>query len=153
MLAILIILFLLLGSLGSIFVRSSINNWYIFLKKPIFNPPAFVFGPVWTFLYILLAVFYWRLGKIITTKNLVLIKNIKNIFILQLILNYMWTPVFFGLKNILGGLILLILLDLLVFYMTWISFKLDKICFYISLLYLLWLLFATSLNIATFILN
>lgn len=153
MLIILIILFLIAGGLGSIFVSSSITTWYAFLNKPFFSPPAFVFGPVWTFLYILLAVFYWRLGKIITLENLALIKNIKGIFILQLVLNYMWTPVFFGLRSIFGGLILLILLDLLVFYMTWMCFKLDKICFYISLLYLLWLLFATSLNIATFILN
>ena len=153
MLVFLIILFLFIGSIGGLFVSSSINNWYAFLNKPFFNPPSFVFAPVWTILYILLAVFYWRLGKIITSENMVVIKNIRNIFILQLVLNFMWTPVFFGLKSILGGLIMLILLDLLVFYITWMCFKVDKICFYISLIYLLWLLFATYLNISTFILN
>lgn len=153
MLVFLIILFLFIGSIGGFFVNSSINTWYTFLNKPSFNPPSFIFGPVWTILYILLAVFYWRLGKIITPENMVVIKNIKNIFILQLILNFMWTPVFFGLKSILGGLIMLILLDLLVFYITWMCFKVDKICFYISLIYLLWLLYATSLNLSLLILN
>ncbi len=153
MLVFLIILFLFIGSIGGFVVNSSINTWYTFLNKPSFNPPSFIFGPVWTILYILLAVFYWRLGKIITPENMVVIKNIKNIFILQLILNFMWTPVFFGLKSILGGLIMLILLDLLVFYITWMCFKVDKICFYISLIYLLWLLYATSLNLSLLILN
>ena len=154
MLILIIILFLIAGGLGSIFVSSSIDTWYIFLNKPFFSPPAFVFGPVWTVLYILLAVFYWRLDRLYKSgKEKELIKQVKGLFILQLVFNYMWTPVFFGLRSILGGLILLVLLDLLVIRMTWLSLKIDNKCFYISLLYLLWLLFATSLNLGTFILN
>lgn len=154
MLILLIILFLIAGGLGSIFVNSSINTWYAFLNKPFFSPPAFVFGPVWTVLYILLAVFYWRLDKIYgKSAQKDLIKELKGIFILQLVLNYMWTPVFFGLQNILGGLAVLLVLDFFVIKMTIYSRKIDKKCFYISLIYLLWLLFATSLNLGTFILN
>ena len=153
MLMFLIALFLIAGGLGSVFVQSSINTWYIFIKKPFFTPPGFVFAPVWTILYILLAIYYYRLDKIYKeTKNPV-IKNIKGLFILQLVLNYMWTPVFFGLRNIFGGLILLLALDFLVGKMTWQTFKIDKKCFYISLVYFMWLLFATSLNLGTFILN
>ena len=153
MLIILIILFLIAGGLGSIFVNSSINTWYAALNKPFFNPPDFVFAPVWTILYILLAVFYWRLDKLITSENKKYIANLKGLFILQMAFNFMWTPAFFGLNNIVLGLFILCILDVLVIRMTWLSFKLDKKCFYIALIYLLWLLFATSLNIGIFILN
>ena len=153
MLIILIILFLIAGGLGSIFVNSSINTWYAALNKPFFNPPDFVFAPVWTILYILLAVFYWRLDKLITSENKKYIANLKGLFILQMAFNFMWTPAFFGLNNIVLGLLILCILDVLVIRMTWLSFKLDKKCFYISLVYFMWLLFATSLNLGTFILN
>lgn len=153
MLIILIILFLIAGGLGSIFVNSSINTWYAALNKPFFTPPAFVFAPVWTILYILLAVFYWRLDRLITSENKKYIANLKGLFILQMALNFMWTPAFFGLNNIILGLVILFVLDILVIRMTWLSFKLDKKCFFISLIYLLWLLYATSLNLGTFILN
>ena len=153
MLIILIILFLIAGGLGSIFVNSSINTWYADLNKPFFTPPAFVFAPIWTILYILLAVFYWRLDNLITSENKQYISKLKGLFILQMVLNFMWTPAFFGLNNITLGLLILFALDILVIRMTWLSFKLDKKCFYISLIYLLWLLFATSLNLSTFILN
>jgi len=153
MLIILIILFLIAGGLGSIFVNSSINTWYADLNKPFFTPPAFVFAPIWTILYILLAVFYWRLDNLITSENKQYISKLKGLFILQMVLNFMWTPAFFGLNNIILGLLILFALDILVIRMTWLSFKLDKKCFYISLIYLLWLLFATSLNLSTFILN
>ena len=149
----LIVLFLIAGGLGGLFVNSSMTNWYIFIKKPFFTPPGFVFAPVWTILYILLAIYYYRLDNIYKeTKNPV-IKKLKGLFILQLVLNYMWTPVFFGLHSISGGLILLLILDFLVGKITLQTFKIDKKCFYISLVYLLWLLFATSLNLSTFILN
>jgi tryptophan-rich sensory protein len=153
MLIILIVLFLIAGGLGSIFVNSSINTWYAALNKPFFNPPDFVFAPVWTILYILLAVFYRRLDKLITSENKKYIANLKGLFILQMAFNFMWTPAFFGLNNIVLGLFILCILDVLVIRMTWLSFKLDKKCFYIALIYLLWLLFATSLNIGIFILN
>ncbi len=154
MLILLIILFLAAGALGSVFVNSSITTWYAFIKRPFFAPPNFLFAPVWTILYILLAVFYWRLDKIYDrSKDKKLIKKLKGIFILQMAINFMWTPIFFGLRNILGGLIVILVLDLLVVKMTFLSFKIDKKCFYISLIYLLWLLYATSLNLGIFILN
>ncbi len=153
MLVALIVLFLIAGGLSSIFVSSSITTWYAFIKKPFFAPPNFLFAPVWTILYILLAVFYWRLDKIYKKNYDEKIKKLKGLFILQMVLNFMWTPVFFGLKNILGGLVVILVLDLLVVKMTLMSHKIDKKCFYISLIYLLWLLYATSLNLGVFILN
>ncbi|MBQ4493684.1 MAG: tryptophan-rich sensory protein [Elusimicrobiaceae bacterium] len=154
MLIILIILFLIAGGLSSIFVGSAVKGWYVFLKKPFFAPPALVFVPVWTILYILLAVFYWRLDKIYDkSNNKKLIEKLKGIFILQMVLNFMWTPVFFGLRNIVGGLIIILALDLLVVWITWLSYKIDKKCFYISLIYLVWLLYASALNLGIFILN
>lgn len=154
MLVFLMILFLLIGSIGGIFVNSSINTWYAFLNKPFFNPPSFIFAPVWSVLYILLAVYYWRLSKIYDkSEHKKQIKNLKKIFIIQLLLNFSWTPVFFGLRNILGGLIILTIIDLLVIEMAVKTLKIDKKCFYISLLYLSWLIYATILNISIFVLN
>ena len=129
MLIILIVLFLIAGGLGSVFVKTSITTWYAFVKRPFFAPPNFLFGPVWTILYILLAIFYWRLDKIYAkNKDKNLIKKLKGIFIFQMVINFMWTPVFFGLKSILGGLIVLLVLDFFVTKMTLLSYKIDKKC-------------------------
>lgn len=146
----LIILLLVAGSLSGLFVSTSIDTWYLALNKPFFNPPNFLFAPIWTILYILLAVYIWRISRLPQNK---LTREARALFVLQLILNLIWTPLFFGLRSILFGLIDIIVLDVFVLRMLIISYKADKTCFWLLSPYALWLGYATVLNISLQLLN
>ena len=144
------VLFLIIGGIISASVNSSVNVWYESLNKPFLNPPNFVFMPIWTLLYISLAVFIWMIDR---QPYSPLVIYAKKLFIWQLILNFLWTPIFFGMQNILAGLIVLLVLDYLVFRLISVSFQINKTCAYIILPYFCWLLFATYLNTSLFIMN
>jgi len=144
------VLFLIIGGIMGGSVSSSLNGWFAELNKPFLNPPNFIFAPVWTVLYISLAVFYWLIDREqYSPKN----QEIKRLFVWQLVLNFLWTPVFFGMRNILAGLIILLIIDFLVFRIIRLIYKINKFCFLIILPYFCWLLFATYLNLSIFILN
>lgn len=125
------------------------STWYTNLAKPVFSPPNWVFTPVWGFLYITLfsslAFYIYGFGE---NKNLGYL-----FFIIQMLLNVIWSPVFFGLKSILGALIIVILLDVFVILTIWKFFQVSKIAGILLIPYLIWILFATYLNIAYLILN
>ncbi|MBQ2312815.1 MAG: tryptophan-rich sensory protein [Elusimicrobiaceae bacterium] len=147
---ILAIIFLAVGGIMSATVNSSLNMWFASLNKPFLNPPNFVFMPVWTILYLSLAIFIWMLDREQYTP---LTRKAKQLFVWQLVLNFFWTPIFFGLHSIIGGLIVLLVLDILVFRLISLSFKINKVSAFVILPYFLWLLYATYLNIGLFILN
>lgn len=147
---ILAVIFLIVGAIMGSSVNSSLNGWFTTLNKPFLNPPNFIFAPVWTLLYISLAVFYWLVDREQYSPK---INEIKRLFIWQLVLNFLWTPVFFGMQNILAGLIVLLIIDFLVLRIIKLTFKINKLCVLIILPYFCWLLFATYLNISLFILN
>ncbi|MBL0106878.1 MAG: tryptophan-rich sensory protein [Ignavibacteria bacterium] len=141
----------LAGFIGAIFTMDSIPTWYAALNKPSFNPPNNVFGPVWTILYVMMGIsmfLIWKEGL----KN----KDVKNafiFFIIQLILNFLWSVVFFGAHSVLGGLIIIVLLWLAVLYCI-ISFrKISRVASILLIPYLLWITFATLLNYYILILN
>lgn len=141
----------LAGIIGAFFTTDSIPTWYNSLNKPEFNPPNWLFGPVWTILYLLMGISLFIIWKE-DLKN----KNVKNafaIFIVQLIVNLLWSVVFFGMHSISGGLIVIIVL-LVMIIITIVKFK--KISFTASILlipYLLWVCFATILNFYFYKLN
>lgn len=145
-----IFIFLGLGSLGSFITRQSIPLWYAFLQKPSFNPPNYIFAPVWTVLYIMLAIYFWRLSLMEKGPQS---QKLKTIFLAQFALNLMWTPVFFGLRSILGGLIVILAIDALTFWLLCLSFKYNKKSSVLLVPYFLWLLFATLLNFKILLLN
>lgn len=147
---ILAIIFLIVGAIMGSSVNSSLNSWFMTLNKPFLNPPNFIFAPVWTLLYISLAIFYWLIDR---EQYAPKINEIKRLFIWQLVLNFLWTPVFFGMQNILAGLIILLIIDFLVLRIIKLTFKINKLCVLIILPYFCWLLFASYLNISFFILN
>ena len=123
--------------------------WYQNLVKPYLAPPNWIFAPIWTVLYILIfasLVFY--IYTPIKNKELGYI-----LFFIQILLNILWSPFFFGLKSILGALIILILLDVVLLFTIVQFFKVSKIAGIILIPYLIWILFATYLNIAYLILN
>lgn len=135
------------AALGSVFMP---GEWYAGLRKPSWNPPNWIFGPVWTALYILMAVAAWlvwrRAGWSGARTALVL-------FLAQLFLNALWSPLFFGLKNPLLALVDLVLLWLALL-LTLVAFwKIRKLAGALLLPYVAWVTFAGALNFALWRLN
>lgn len=139
------------GFISSFFMQPSISTWYASLKKPYFTPPNWLFAPVWVTLYFLmsLALFIiWRKG--INKKKS---KIALGFFILQLILNMLWTPVFFGLKSPEGGFIIISVMILTAFFTIDAFMRVSKFASSLFLPYLFWLSFAGILNFSIIILN
>jgi benzodiazapine receptor len=136
---------LAVGFLSGLATQSSVNTWFPTLVKPVFNPPSWVFMPVWTLLYIMMGIaagLVW--DKIDSDKERV--KNALLFFIIQLALNALWSILFFGLKNPLLAFVEIVVLWLMI-YETWYKFKpIDKIAGYLFVPYLAWVSFATVLN-------
>lgn len=136
---------LLTAYLSSIFSRYGTSGWYQMLPKPIITPPDYVFSIVWTLLYALLV---WA-SYIALNKTESLIHNMANdLFLVQCFLQILWCFVFFAHGHLAFGLATIILLDITVFKMAHLYYKLNRWSFYILIPYCLWILFATVLNIA-----
>ena len=141
----------LAGFLGTPFTISAIPSWYATLNKPFFAPPNWIFGPVWTLLYFLMGVsFYliWKQGwqeKKIKTAGLY--------FLAQLGFNFIWSPIFFGLRAPLLALFVIIAMWALIVMTMKKFYPLSKLAFYLLIPYLLWVSFATLLNTAIVVLN
>jgi translocator protein len=141
----------LVGILGSIFTISSIPTWYATLNKPFYAPPNWIFGPVWTLLYLLMGVSFYLIWKQDWKKKKVATAG--KYFLAQLGLNFIWSPIFFGLKAPFLALTVILTMWLLIV-MTMKKFHpLSKLAFYLLVPYLLWVSFATLLNGAIVILN
>jgi len=139
------------GILGSIFTIPSITTWYAALHKPSFSPPNWLFGPVWMLLYALMGIsayLIWEKG--IKKKG---VKPALKLFALQLILNFIWTVLFFGLRSPLLGLIAIAVLWFAILATILKFSKLSKNAAMIMVPYLLWVSFAAVLNLAVWMLN
>ena len=126
------------------------GNWYKFLQKPPFTPPAIVFTVAWAILYFLIFlsfIFYVKTG-ITKEKALPII-----FFIIQLLLNFAWSPVFFKMHNMILGLILIILMIIFVLLTIITFYKSSKLASFLLIPYLLWLFFAAYLNLEFIRLN
>ena len=139
------------GAIGTIFTISAIPAWYSHLNKPVFSPPNWLFGPVWTILYALLAVCLFILwNKISQNKKA---KTAVCLFLGSLFLNAIWTPIFFGLRNPIAGFVVIILMWLSINAMIFYFYKIDKTASLILISYWCWVTFASVLNLAIVILN
>lgn len=146
-----LVLPLLAGFFGSIFTMPAIESWYRLLEKPLLAPPDFVFGPVWTTLYLMMgfaAYLVWKEGFSNGRVRMGLL-----IFILQLALNTAWSIFFFGLQSpaaglyIIGALWVAIVLNIGAFY------RVSKVAAWLLVPYLMWVSFASYLNYAIWSLN
>lgn len=145
-----IVLCLGIGALGASVVATSVDTWYADLIKPWFTPPDWVFGPVWTLLYVLMAVAAWRVWR---TADRDTRRGPLTLFALQLALNLGWTVVFFGLQKIGAALATIIVLDVGVV-VTALAFRtIDRPASLLMVPYVAWVGFATVLNIAIWRLN
>ena len=139
------------GGIGAFFTTPAISTWYAALEKPTFTPPNAVFMPVWTTLYLLMgiAVFLvWRQG--LKTEG---VKPAFIIFWVQLIINILWSVVFFGLKTPFGGFIVIVLLLIAVVITIVQFFKVSRLAGGLLIPYIVWLGIATYLNVGVWILN
>ncbi len=138
------------GLIGSIFTRKSVATWYLNINKPTWNPPSFVFGPVWLTLYTLIGLASYLIWQQRSQQS---VKPALAIYAIHLILNALWSIFFFGLQNpklaFIEILILLffILLTMIMFY------KIKPAAFYLMLPYLFWVSFASFLNFTIWRLN
>jgi len=139
------------GGVGAILVAPNITGWYSTLVKPALNPPSFLFGPVWTTLYLLMgiAVFIvWKKG--FERKD---VKGAIKIFIAQLFLNAIWSPIFFGSQNIGLGLFDITALWISIVAVIVVFYKISKAAAWLLVPYLLWVSFALYLNLMIWRLN
>lgn len=125
-------------------------HWYMLLNKPPLTPPAWVFAPIWTILYIAMGVALFLYARKISYLH----KSWGYVlFFTQLLVNLAWTPAFFGMKNIPLALALLVLLDILVFFNIIEFTKVSKTAARTLIPYFIWILFATYLNAWVLLLN
>lgn len=139
------------GIIGSIFTMPAIDSWYRFIAKPELVPPNWVFGPVWTILFVLMGVaayLVWRKGTGSKRVQIAL-----GVFVLQLVVNTLWSIVFFGVNAlglavvIIAGLWLLIALNIALFA------RISKIAAWLLVPYILWVSFASYLSYMIWVLN
>lgn len=131
----------LVGTFPSWFIKSSIDG----LALPPFYPPTILFPIVWTILYILMSISLY-----LTSKNT---NSVYPIYIAQIIVNSLWTVIFFGLRLFTFGYLWIILLITLVIIMMYKFYKQNKISMYLLISYLIWLFIALYLNIGIAVLN
>ena len=145
-----IILCQLAGFLGALFTTSAIPTWYATLRKPFFTPPNSIFSPVWISLFLLMGIslfFVWRRTDHPKFKIAFIF------FLIQLILNILWSVAFFGLQSPLLGLVDIVLLWIAILFTILNFFKVSKLAGALLIPYLLWVSFATLLNFSLWILN
>jgi tryptophan-rich sensory protein len=145
-----VVLCLGIGALGASVTATSVSTWYPTLAKPSFNPPNSVFGPVWTALYVLMAVAAWRVWRKADRDTA---RGPLAVFALQLAVNLGWSVAFFGLREIGLAVAVILALDLFVLVTALLFRRIDRWAALLLLPYLAWIAFATALNIAIWRLN
>jgi translocator protein len=135
--------------LGSFFTISSIPTWYAALNKPFFSPPNWIFGPVWTTLYILMGISLYLvwISKIKSKQKAI------NLFLIQLGLNALWSIIFFGMKNPILALVDIIALWITIFLTIKTFYTISKLAANLLVPYILWVSFASLLNLMIVVLN
>jgi tryptophan-rich sensory protein len=142
---------LAVGGLGSLATTRAIPTWYKGLAKPSFNPPNWLFGPAWTALYLLMAVAAWLVWK--QGIGAAGVKLALAVFLVQLILNALWSILFFGLRSPLAGLIEIYGLWLAILATIVLFFRVSVPAGVLLLPYIAWVTFAALLNAAILRLN
>ena len=130
------------------FVTSSFKEpWYSEIILPTFNPPSWVFGPVWTTLYILMSVALWIAWNNSSEKKVL------QVYSVHLFFNAIWSVIFFGFHQVLIALIDLIIILAFIIWLMKIYYQINKISFVLMIPYLLWSSYALVLNVTIFYLN
>ena len=135
------------SGIGGFTTSSFKEPWYSEILLPSFNPPSWVFGPVWTTLYIFMSIATW------SAWNKTLDKKILQIYFVHLFFNSIWSVIFFGFHQILIALIDLVIILIFIIWLMKIYYQVNKISFLLMTPYLLWSSYALILNATIFYLN
>lgn len=139
------------GFIGSFFTINSIDSWYATLNKPSFNPPNWLFGPAWITLYFLMGIalyIVWNTNRIDKIWKMAIV-----FFAIQLVLNSLWSIIFFGMEQpLLAGFEIIVLWVFILLSIIYFS-KINKIAAYLLVPYISWVTFASILNWAIVSLN
>lgn len=141
---------LLVAAVAALSTASSVSTWYPTLKKPVWNPPNAVFGPVWTTLYIMIGIAGWLVWRVEPGEAR---KRALRWWIVQLVLNFLWTPLFFGLQTPGVAAIEIVLLWVAIVAFVRAAWKICIPAAVLFLPYWMWVTFATMLNFAIWWLN
>lgn len=144
-----IVICFIAGIIGSLYTSNSVQTWYAYIEKPIFNPPNWLFAPVWTLLYVLIGISLFLVWES-KTKNK---KKAYIFFAIQLLLNTFWSIIFFGYHNLFFAFIEIIVLWIMILLTIIEFYKISKTTLYLLLPYLLWVSFATILTFSVWQLN
>jgi len=132
------------GLIGSLFTFAALPTWYATLAKPAFSPPNWIFGPVWTTLYILMGIAMYLVWQK---------KGSLTLFLIHLVFNAGWSVVFFGLQSMLGGMVALIILWGFIVAVIREFYRIDRRAAYLLIPYLVWVSFAGVLNFSLLLIN
>jgi benzodiazapine receptor len=147
---------LVVGGLGSLATIQNVDGWYADAEKAPWSPPNELFAPVWTFLYVAMSVAAWLVWR---RRDETEVRRALTLYVVQLVLNSLWTPVFFGLYPVIGpaalwiALAIILALDVLVLLTMLAFWRVHRLAAWLLVPYWAWLLFATTLNAAVAVLN
>ena len=139
--------------LGSFFTSKNMVSWYNNLTLPNLVPPSFVFPIAWNILFILMIIFFYLILVNDSRRTSALRQKIITLFSIQLVFNVLWVVLFFEFNWLLVSLLEIVLLEVALIYLTLETHKLDKTAAYLLIPYILWIAFATILNLSVFLIN
>ncbi|RIW18200.1 tryptophan-rich sensory protein [Algoriphagus lacus] len=139
----------LAGGLGAFFTISSVQSWYLTINRPTWNPPNWLFGPVWTSLYVLMGIACFLIWKSESPYK----KQLLTLYFVQLGLNALWSPAFFGMQSPILGLVVIVPLWISILMCIFQFRKVSPLASGLLLPYLGWVSFATVLNASIWWLN
>lgn len=137
----------LVAFLGTLLTKESINTWYVDLVQPEIAPPNWVFGPVWTLLYVMIGISFYLVLRRKPSPDVIVV------FIVQLSLNLLWSGAFFALQSVEAGLIVISVLVASIVWTIVLFYRIRKVAGVLLIPYLLWVIFAMYLNYQFYILN
>jgi tryptophan-rich sensory protein len=144
------------AALGGLSTIANVNGWYADAGKAFWTPPNAVFGPVWTVLYTLMSVSAWLVWR---ERHRTEVRPALTVYVVQLVLNALWTPFFFGLYPAIGAsalwiaLVIMVAIDVMVL-VTMINFwRKRRLAAVLLIPYWAWVLYATTLNVALAVMN
>ena len=145
-----VVICLAVSGIGGAITATSVGTWYQELQKPPFNPPDWVFAPVWTTLYLMMAVAGWRVWRVRPAGPG---RVALAVFALQLALNLAWSFLFFGLRRIDLALVEILLLLLTIVATTVLFWRIDRVAGALFVPYGIWVVYAAALNGSLWLLN
>jgi benzodiazapine receptor len=145
-----ILLTLTVGGISGIATIAGVKGWYTTLKKPFFNPPNYLFGPVWTILYFLMGV---SLYLVFNSQRSPALKGALAVFGVQLLLNFFWSIIFFNFHQVGWALVEILVMWVTIIFMIVAFYRINRTAGLLQLPYIAWVSFATLLNAGIFYLN